>query len=260
MAEQLPSAPLVEAILELHWKMSPHPVTQVTVDPHFKFLLGRFQQAIETNYPAVEALPTATLPEEFADRQVQFRFRTEQGKWPLLQLGPGVLTLNHTRGYDWDDFRERAMTAIEAVASSHPEPESLRFERISLRFINADDFQWRNENIFDYLREQMKLSMSLSPGFFGADIASRPTGFRCQFAFPCSAPEGRFEFTAGFGTRNDHEVLLWEMKMESSVTGYLTHQFADWLNDSHAVIEAWFFKMVDGSLLARYSNEPARAT
>lgn len=257
MADQLPNAPLVEAILELHWQMSPHEVTGVPVDPHFKFLLGRFHQAIQSEYPSIEQLPSAAVPEELLDRQVQFRFRTQPSEYPLVQIGPGVLTLNHTRGYDWADFRQRALRAIDCLRSAHPEPDSLRFEQISLRFINTDDFD-RDQNAFEYLRDNMKVNVELGKSLFDTSIDPKPVGLRCHFAFPCSSPEGRFDFNGGFGKRNDQDVFLWDLKVESPLRNRSSNDFSDWLNASHAVIESWFFKMVEGPLLARYTNEPSR--
>ncbi len=99
----LKNKPLLEAILEIKWALSPHSENIGNgTDPHYKILLGRmFDKISDTGglYPIHEELPAARIPDEFAGHIVQHRFLVEAGGWPLIQLGPGILTLNETENY-----------------------------------------------------------------------------------------------------------------------------------------------------------------
>ncbi|WP_367363325.1 TIGR04255 family protein [Mesotoga sp.] len=49
--------------------------------------------------------------------------RKEQESWPLVQLGPGIITLNATEDYSWDDFSYRIDRLIENFFESYPDPK-----------------------------------------------------------------------------------------------------------------------------------------
>lgn len=85
----LKNKPLVEAILEVKWALNA-PAPNVSLDPHYKLLMGRMFDRLSERYPTHEQLPTAMMPDEIAAYLPQHRFRTGPEQWPLIQLGPGV--------------------------------------------------------------------------------------------------------------------------------------------------------------------------
>ncbi|MCD6239350.1 MAG: TIGR04255 family protein [Thermotogae bacterium] len=93
----LKNKPLVEAIFEFRWKLQ-EPSIGVKIDPHYKILIGRMYDRVKDEYPFHEQLPAATMPDEIAGYVVQHRFRKDKDKWPLIQIGPGIITLNDTEG------------------------------------------------------------------------------------------------------------------------------------------------------------------
>ena len=105
----LKNKPLVEAIFELRWELEEQ-VSGAKTDPHYKILIGRMYDRVKDDYPYHEELPTATIPDEIAGYIIQHRFRKDKDMWPLIQVGPGIVTLNDTEGYVWDDFEERIKT------------------------------------------------------------------------------------------------------------------------------------------------------
>src|SRR5947209_1729030 len=116
--------PLVEAILEVRWALeTKQPGTQI--DPQYKLLLGRFQERVRDRYPEYEQLPAAALPDELIPYNVQHRFRRNANGWPLVQLGPGLLTVNETETYDWTTFRPLTLEAFQKLFEAYPQPERL---------------------------------------------------------------------------------------------------------------------------------------
>lgn len=111
MSEQLKSPPLVEVILEMRWRVGPASQpdqtsgrrgavsvvpAEMTVDPSYDLLVGRMFDRLSAIYPFHERLPSAMVPAEMVPFLVQHRFRRAQGSWPLVQVGPGIVTLNDT--------------------------------------------------------------------------------------------------------------------------------------------------------------------
>lgn len=125
--KDLKNKPLVEAILEIRWQLQqpirvPAPAQMMlpAVDPHYRLLLGRVFDRFQREYPFHEQLPTATLPDEILAHVVQHRFRSAKDDWPLVQVGPGVFTVNDTHRYTWTDFQKRTKEAVIRLYDAHP--------------------------------------------------------------------------------------------------------------------------------------------
>ena len=93
----LKNKPLIEAIFEIRWKLQEGPEKGMRIDPHYKLLIGRIYEKIKDKYTFHEQLPTASMPDEIAGYIIQHRFRKKENEWPLIQLGPGIITLNDTK-------------------------------------------------------------------------------------------------------------------------------------------------------------------
>src|ERR1700732_3804248 len=105
--KRLTKKPLVEAILELHWRIhsgsggptvasSPSIALNAIPDPRHKLHFSRILDRLAKDYPSIEALPAAGFPEGASIGLVQYRLRQSENAWPLIQIGPGVLTVNET--------------------------------------------------------------------------------------------------------------------------------------------------------------------
>ena len=78
-SQQLSKAPLVEAILEINWKLIEQ-LPGVAVDPKYKVLVGRLYDRLEPTYSFHEPLPTASMPDEMLGHVVQHRFRSAENR------------------------------------------------------------------------------------------------------------------------------------------------------------------------------------
>ena len=111
MAEQrirelgdLPNKPLAEAIFELRWALN-DVGPGFSDDPGWQLLPGLYYSKVRDTYPHQVSLPATHLPTEVSGHMVRHQFRVGADKWPLTQLGPGILTVNETEGYTvWEDF------------------------------------------------------------------------------------------------------------------------------------------------------------
>lgn len=248
--KNLKNKPLVEAILEVRWGPQA-PAQNMPSDPHYKLLLGRLYDRVRGNYPVHEQLATASIPDEMVPQMVQHRFRSDHNEWPLVQLGPGIFSLNETSKYDWDDFRARAKASVTTLFEAHPEPNNFKIESLVLRYINAVEFNSQSEDAFAFLKEKLKVSISLPATLFDSNaVVKRPDNFAWQTSFPCKKPDGTIVLKFDTGQIGNKPILRWETMVlcSGSDVPKMPDAFGEWLSAAHNVLDDWFFKLIAGDL------------
>jgi len=250
--ETLRNPPLIEAIFEMKWQLQ-ESAPGLTHDPHYDLLIGRLYDRLERYYPFHQQLPAASIPAEMLAGVVQHRFRTSQDKWPVFQVGPGVLTVNDTQEYTWDDFRARILEAVNTLFDVYPGP--LTINNLVLRYVNAVEFEFDNENVFEFLRHQLKTDISLHPMLFEeSGVQKSPVSLDCRFTLKCNQPESTINLRFARGNKQNLDALFWETFVATSLDHIpeLPSELEKWLQDSHNVLEDWFFKLVEGDLLRSF--------
>ena len=251
----LKNKPLIEAIFELRWELQ-EPSQGMKIDPHYKIMIGRIYDRVKDEYPIHEQLPTATMPDEIAGYVVQHRFRKDKDKWPLIQVGPGIITLNDTKEYVWEDFEKRIFHLLDVLFDAYPDPENnLKFNWLLLRYIDAVDFDYEKDNIFVFLKEKMKINIKIYEELFKeSGVGNLPLGFDLRFSFPIIKPKGAMHLRFVRGKIKDIDTLIWETHVQSvnEDAPKTKEQISMWISDAHALTDDWFFKMIDGELLRRF--------
>lgn len=249
----LSKVPLQEAIFEFRWGLHPHEISSdLLFDSNYKLLVGRFFDRIRVKYPHHEALAMASMPDEMVAYNVQHRFREVKDGWPLVQLGPGVLTVNHTQKYEWPDFLDRCNTAMAILVDSYPDIEKLKPQQLTLRFIN--NLETGDSGYQDFLKDKMRVAISLPEALFSSgQVASTPKYVNLLSEFPSAEPKGvvavRFESAVRKSTgqrliRMETTVLSLQADVPSIPDGIKV-----WTESAHKIIEDWFFTIIDGEIL-----------
>lgn len=255
MRNILKNKPLIEAIFEAHWALKGQ-VGDFKVDPHYTILLGRMYDRLVADYPFHEQLPTANIPVEIAGRVVQQRFRAIEEGWPLVQFGPGVCTLNDTSGYDWEkNFRPGIVNLVTKLFEVYPKPDDLQIENLTLRYIDAIDFDYNEENIFDFLETEMKLTVGIQDRMFHkTGVLEKPQVLDLRFAFRSEIPAGSLQLRFFKGNREGQDALIWETVFNSSGEDAAKNIDAiiEWADKAHQITSDCFFEIVDGELLRRF--------
>ncbi len=253
----LKNKPLVEAIFEIKWKLKEEK-PGILLDPDYKILLGRFYERIIQTYPYHEPLPTSTIPDEIVGQAVQHRFRVAEKSWPLIQLGQGIMTVNDTVSYTWTDFYKRCIDAISKLVEAYPKPENLIYESILLRYIDAISLDYINNNVFDFLNDKLKTTVSLPKNLFeDIDVESKPLSLNWQASFHLRSLPGIATIRFATGKSKNEAVLLWET-MVRSLDGDvppIPSGFPEWIDKAHTITDDWFFKLIEGELERRFSGE-----
>lgn len=261
----LKKKPLVEAILEIRWDLvqtvkieGPAPMLLPAQDPHYRLLLGRLFDRFQAEYPEHEQLPTANMPDEFVGQMVQHRFRSAKDDWPLVQVGPGVFTLNETHRYTWTDFQQRAKEAVARLYNAHPAVAEFRIQSLVLRYIDAVEYNYKDEDAFAFLRDKMKVGISLPDSLFQTSgVHARPESFAWQATFPCKRPPGAVHVSFATGQKLDAPAILWETTVQSSGESLpaMPDGFPAWIDAAHEITDDWFFKLIEGDLERRFQGE-----
>jgi uncharacterized protein (TIGR04255 family) len=258
MGKELHNKPLVEAILEIKWALQGSE-KEPKIDPFFKILLGRFYDRIISDYPEHEQLPTANLPDEIVGQMVQHRFRIGKEQWPLVQLGPGIFTFNSTADYKWSDFKERSILVVKKLFEAHPRIEQFKVTSIVLRYINAVGFENGNNDIFNFISENLKISLALPDNLFENNIENKPLSMSFQSSFKSSSPSGTISIRVTNGQKEGLPVIIWETALKTSDGDLpnLPSEFESWIDAAHQNTDDWFFKMIEGKLERRFSKNGA---
>ncbi len=251
--------PLVEAIFELRWAGTPQ-APGIHHDPHYRLLVGRLHERVCGSYPCHEQLPTAALPDELVGYMVQHRFRAGEDQWPLLQVGPGIMTLNDTANYTWEDFRTRAADAVGSLIEAHPQPDALRVVALTLRYIDAVRLDYVADDVLAFLRQMMRVTVSLPPTLLADPTIGRaPEHLQLETRYRSGRPPGSAALRFTTGQRDGQPSLIWESVVQSTDADVpeITGGFADWLEAAHDLTDDWFFKLIEGDLERRFAGECA---
>lgn len=251
---RLDKKPLVEAIFELRWALHGDEARQR--DAGFRLLLGRYYDKVRHAYPALRDLPASQLPEELAAYVVRHQFRASENGWPVIQLGPGLLTVNDTAGYTWDGFRPRVLEASGALFDSYPvEVASLDPVQVQLRYQNALEYDPEDAVLTDFLRDRLHTGIQVDPELYSrSGGASNPHSIHLNLLMRLTDPPGEVSLLVASGEKDSTPAIVLELLVRSLglQTPESLQQLGGWLDRAHKVIEEWFFTLCRGDLVERF--------
>ncbi|MGH9767958.1 MAG: TIGR04255 family protein [Blastocatellia bacterium] len=254
--EDLKNKPLVEAIFELQWALQS--IDSHEVDPGFRILLGRLYDRIREEYPTLENLPQSLIPEELTGRLVRHRFRVSKEGWPLLQVGPGVLSVNETEGYTWGSFRPRLIQAMKALFDSYPtDIHPLQITRVLLRYMDAIPFDGEKP-LLQFLRESLHTTVELDPRLFQyPQDAASPSGLNLSLVFKLPELPGAVATTFTLGRRNEKPSIIWDTQILAGGDEIpkMPEDYESWLERAHDLAGQWFRTLSRGSLYESFRSK-----
>ncbi len=262
------SPPLSEAWLEIRWRLQPSPIPGQLQDPDFPFALGVFYSAVKERYPHKQDLDASRAPVTLLPFVVRHQFWTGEGRWPVLQVGPGVATVNLTEPYSWELFRREALFLRSKLVDSFGGAMQPT-EVIALRYLNAEPFDFSQADTLSFLKANLNTKVEF-PSRIPNGFTTRPfpSTLNIQASYELIEPKGTANIILTTGARdmpsragppsNPVNVLMWQLEV-ASVGGYappLSEEapFAAWLDSAHLAVHEWFFSFVEGDLLRKYKG------
>lgn len=256
MRKVLKNKPLVEAIFELHWELQGKAPSGEKIDPDHRRFLARMEEDVIKNYPKYRLLPAADIPERLVPYVVQHQFWTAENTWPVIQVGPGIVTLNDTAGYDWLDFKDRISYLVKLLFEVHPGSSDFRFRRILLRYINAVEFDYDKTNITTFLNDKMGVvvdTAQIMPQ--DSRVATTPYSLNLTSVFRSQQPKGIMELNIKHGKRQGNDALLWQLTnyaIDDDVPGPTQEGIVAWAEEAHSLIYDLFSNLIAGDLLKEF--------
>ncbi|MDZ4758427.1 MAG: TIGR04255 family protein, partial [Bacteroidota bacterium] len=151
---KLPNAPLVEVIFELRWKVDKN-------DELVKcqYLHGDLFAKVKETYTYREALIASDMPLEFCRNLPTHRFRVAKDEYPLIQIGPGVMTVNTIDSkYIWEDYETQIINTtknlIDDVYKFRPEQNIT----LILQYFDILEFSFSEEDVYSFLSDNLNIS------------------------------------------------------------------------------------------------------
>jgi uncharacterized protein (TIGR04255 family) len=150
------------------------------------------------------------------------------------------------------------LTAVDKLFEAHPKPSDLKIESLLLRYIDAVEFDYPKNDLSEFLREKMKVAISLPDSLFAnQEVQKHPVFLGLQSVFLCHNPKGLITVRFSSGQKDSRPALLWETLVESKGTDVPTMPkgFANWIDAAHTITDDWFFKLIEGELERRFSGD-----
>ena len=241
--------PFVEAIFEIRWALEDveeEGFPKGKRDPYYAILLGRLYEELQSHYPHIERLSSENVPESMAPYVLRQRFRASKGGWPLVQVGPGIVTVNQTQDYSWESFKSKISQLTNAFLKVYPQLNELSISGLTLQYINGEDLDYRNEDLFRYLRKNLQTTVKVEEHVFNAAlVGKRPDNFVLILRFPCETPPGSLSLRIGMGIKRGNPAIIWETVISSGGKDVPEEKekILAWAEDAHEVARKWFDAM-----------------
>src|SRR5690606_25900244 len=134
---KLPRAPLQEAIFEIRWELEIDPSGDQQLDTGYALAQGKLQEIVRKHFPVYKRRVPHGIPDQLLQYQTVNQFWSGEDTWPVLQLGPGIFTVNDTdKNYDWgNSYLPLIANALDWIHSAYD--GRLMIKVASLRYIDS---------------------------------------------------------------------------------------------------------------------------
>jgi len=259
VSDALANKPLKEVVFELHWDLPETAPSREKFDPDYRRFLARMEDSIINDYAEYRQLPAADVPEKLIPHIVQHQYWTkdetkEDNKtWPVMQVGPGIIAVNDTVGYHWSDFKERISYLVESFFKAHPNSGELNLSKILLKYINAVEFDYEQNDVFVFLRDKLKINIDMTSIIpQDAQVVLPPFALNLATTLVTLEPKGAMDVRFRRGKIHDDDILFWELTSLTTSNDILCSGPQDiitWSDSAHSLLRGLFFKMIEGELL-----------
>ncbi len=245
---KLPKAPLKEAIFEMCWPLQPDASSRNLVDTQYEFALGIFQRALKDSFPFHVSKIPIEVPHRMLNYQTLHQFWQAEKQWPVVQLGPGIATVNDTdQNYEWErTYLPNIETALSALKKSY---NQLSFQSLSLRYIDVvrvEDYGFSNWS--EFVSEHINFH-------FNNDFDARGELAGLNFEQSFNLNELGFlnlNFSSGQNDKKE-DIFIWQIAV--SIQGNITEkEVIPWLHKAHDITSPLFKEICKKEFYGSFSK------
>jgi len=264
--DKLKTPPLIEVVFEIRWDPQ-----RARKNPFFSIFWGGLHSKLNEKFPEiVSLLPDIPLPDEFTQNTYHYRFFSENKKFPMVQVGPGALTLHEKDpSYCWDSFKENIDFVAKQLFASHPKTVNFLPHHLVLRYADFFECDFAKADFFSYLKENLKIDFSMSGELFrDGQVTSSPSPYNLhvQTFFPCLLPDVSERGEVGLifrgGERNKTQGIFMDtivqcpQALPSRTSRYWSshEEIIRWAEDAHNITHRWFFTLIEGELRKKFEQ------
>lgn len=242
---KLPNAPLLEVIFEIKWDIA---TKSDIID--FQYLHGDLYSNLKSKYSFRENLIPPEVPAEVVKGNPVYRFREKEGSYPLVQVGPGLITLNTLDSkYYWDNFRDEANHILTILSDIYPKHADLTLSP-ALTYVDFFRYDRNKETPLDFINSNLKLS--LSDEFMNHKTSELRD---VNFTFNYTLENKSVSLTLRNGTINSKtEGLVMQTKIIGAKEKYNTQKLKDWLEEAHDLSSNTFKSITAGKLYESFKS------
>ena len=236
---KLPKAPLLEVIFEIRWD-----ITSQNDIVDFQFIYGDLYANLKHKYPYRENLVPPEVPYDVVRGLPVFRFRNTNNSYPLIQVGPGLITVNTTDDiYFWNEFSAEISDVLDIFNNIYPKYKELK---LSPALTYIDFFEYNKDKItsIDFINTNLQFNISQS---FVND-----TNFELNdlnFTLNYKTNKDILSLNIRDGKINDEiEGIVMQTKLIGNKGLYNKNELTNWLESSHNTCSDIFKKLTEGNL------------
>lgn len=248
--------PLVEVIFELRYELEVIQENQRMKDHSYPVMYGRIFERLRKELPIVEDLPSSDAHPETAPFAPRHRIRKGKDAYPLVQIGPGVITVNGDKNYSWDNFYPLVLRVIESVIDLYPhESFPLNFIKAELRYVNGIRFDISKESPLSFLAQKLHLHLEPDPDLYErVPIQERPNGLSLNISYPLEEPMGSLAIAATLGQLDSKPAVILQTLVQSfgELVPSDEEGFSFWLEKAHVSASNCFQTLCGGDLMQRF--------
>lgn len=249
---KLPGAPLQEVIFEVRWALKPAP-DGTLLDDGYDLAPGRLSTIIENFFPIYKKVLLPDIPDFLFRFQPQHQYWKGDNVWPVIQLGPGIMTINCTdEHYDWENgFRDLIGNAVGWLLQAYK--SELKFRYTSLKYIDAI-------NLAEYGGQENDWQNFINANFNFAyinEFNTRGVQKQIQVNQVFQMEDGSdLQIQIADGKVMDEKAIIWQTAVMKK-GDFSSQSLLEWADKAHATTHELFQEMVKPDLYARFSKGKA---
>ena len=237
---KLPKAPLQEAIFEIRWDLDIDAGNGQPIDTGFQLAQGKLQEVAKERFPVFNRKVPHVFSEQLFQYQVVNQYWSAKETWPVIQLGPGIFTVNDTEAnYDWPvTYFPLIKEALDWIVKAYDGP--LKINSAALRYIDSVDvknygFEGRWQ---DFIVQHFNFSFVNS-----FDTRGELTALHFNQFFELEDKSSlQISMNSGKYRKTNDDALIWQTAV-SKVAQFDNQSLLSWLHDAHNTTSALFKEM-----------------
>lgn len=241
---KLQKAPLVEVVFELRWDIK----TKSDLDD-FQYLYGDLFANLKDDFPNRERLTPLEIPYDALRNIPVFRFTKNNNQYPLLQIGPGVITINTLNEYYvWEDFRESIHNLINILKEIYPKFQTLKIKP-ALIYIDFLKFDSKQISGYDFVNDNLNISVSSN---ILNDIQTKISSININTNYQVESDFMSVRINEG-KTDNSNDGIIIQTKVNGKEQSYDNQTLKDWLESAHSLSSKAFKSLIKEDLYKTFN-------